>query len=65
MAIAEAFPGLDDLLANVGAAGSRIRESDASEAGAGNLSLYLGWDIGVRHRLPLQQEMSFPCRRLR
>jgi rhamnulose-1-phosphate aldolase len=39
---------LDELLASMGAGGTRISEIDASEAGAGNISVYIGWDIVAR-----------------
>jgi rhamnulose-1-phosphate aldolase len=60
MPLMEPFPELDDLLASMGAAGRRISEIDASEAGAGNISLYLGWDVEVRHRFPVSSETALP-----
>ncbi|SFB07774.1 class II aldolase/adducin family protein [Cellulomonas marina] len=54
------FPTLDELLASMGAAGARICEIDASEAGAGNISVYAGWDLEVRRRFPLAAEMELP-----
>lgn len=60
MAMTEPFPELDQLLANMGDAGRRISEIDASEAGAGNLSLFLGWDVELRRRFPLQEEIELP-----
>jgi len=53
-------PDLDELLASMGAAGARICEIDASEAGAGNLSIYVGWDIEVRRRFPIAEEIVLP-----
>ncbi len=60
MAPREPFPELDELLASMGEAGARISEIDASEAGAGNISLYLGWDLELRHRFPDQEEVALP-----
>jgi rhamnulose-1-phosphate aldolase len=54
------FPDLDELLENMGQAGARISEIDASEAGAGNISLSLGWNPEVRRRFPLQEELVLP-----
>lgn len=60
MPLREPFPELDALLASMGEAGSRISEIDASEAGAGNISTYLGWDVELRHRFPVQEEVELP-----
>lgn len=60
MPVREPFPELDALLASMGEAGSRISEIDASEAGAGNISAYLGWDVELRHRFPVQEEVTLP-----
>lgn len=53
-------PDLDEILTAMGAAGSRISEIDASEAGAGNISAYLGWDVEVRRRFPVADEIELP-----
>ncbi|GEA88868.1 class II aldolase/adducin family protein [Cellulomonas cellasea] len=54
------FPELDELLRSMGAAGSRISDIDASEAGAGNISVYAGWDVELRHRFPQQEDVALP-----
>lgn len=53
-------PDLDELLAAFGDAGARICAIDASEAGAGNISAYLGWDVEVRRRFPVAEEVALP-----
>jgi rhamnulose-1-phosphate aldolase len=60
MPINEPYPELDDLLANMGAAGARISDLDASEAGAGNISVFIGWDIELRRRFPDQIQIDLP-----
>jgi rhamnulose-1-phosphate aldolase len=60
MPINEPFPELDDLLANIGAGGARISEIDASEAGAGNISVCMGWQLELRRRFPDQTEIELP-----
>ncbi|BDZ41366.1 rhamnulose-1-phosphate aldolase [Paraoerskovia sediminicola] len=53
-------PGLGEVLHAMGDAGRRISEIDAAEAGAGNISVYLGWDTEVRRRFPLTEEIELP-----
>ncbi|TIC82546.1 class II aldolase/adducin family protein [Nocardioides sp. GY 10127] len=60
MPMTEPYPDLTELLTSMGVAGARICEIDASEAGAGNISLYLGWDVEVRRRFPLTEEIVLP-----
>lgn len=60
MPIAEPFPELDELLRSMGAGGRRISEIDASEAGAGNISVFVGWDVELRRRFPEQSEIDLP-----
>jgi hypothetical protein len=42
------YPDLDELLTLIGEAGHRLSEIDASEGAAGNISVYLGWEIASR-----------------
>ena len=60
MPVTAPFPELDELLSSMGAGGARICEIDASEAGAGNISVYVGWDVEVRRRFPLAEEIALP-----
>lgn len=53
-------PGLGEILESMGEAGARINAIDASEAGAGNISVFLGWDAEVRRRFPLSREIDLP-----
>lgn len=53
-------PGLGEILESMGEAGARINAIDASEAGAGNISVFLGWDAEVRRRFPLSREIELP-----
>ena len=54
-------PELDELITAMGAAGARICEIDASEAGAGNISIYIGWEIEVRRRFPIAEQIDLPA----
>ena len=60
MASSTPLPDLDDLLASMGEAGARICEIDASEAGAGNISIYVGRELEVRRRFPLYEDIELP-----
>ncbi|GIG26615.1 class II aldolase/adducin family protein [Cellulomonas denverensis] len=53
-------PSLDDLLRAMGEAGARICELDAAEAGAGNISVYLGWDVDPAERFPIAEQITLP-----
>lgn len=60
MPVTQPYPDLDEILASMGAGGQRISDIDASEAGAGNISVYLGWEVEVRRRFPLSAEVDLP-----
>lgn len=60
MSIQEPYPDLDELLADIGKAGQRISEIDASEGAAGNISIYVGWPIEARRCFPKEQELLLP-----
>ncbi|WP_084124123.1 class II aldolase/adducin family protein [Demequina sp. NBRC 110054] len=53
-------PTLDELIEQIGESGARICEIDASEAGAGNISVYMGWDVEVRRHFPNAEEIALP-----
>jgi rhamnulose-1-phosphate aldolase len=54
------YPDLDEFLEAFGLAGSRLSDIDASEGAAGNLSVYLGWEIDPRRKFPLEQAIELP-----
>ncbi|MGX6448194.1 class II aldolase/adducin family protein [Patulibacter sp. S7RM1-6] len=60
MSIQPPYPDLDELLASMGEGGSRLCGIDASEAGAGNISVFVGWDVELRRRFPLTEEIELP-----
>jgi len=60
MPVTEPYPGLDEILASMGAAGARISDIDASEAGAGNISAFVGWDLEVRRTFPVAEDLVLP-----
>src|SRR5665648_186250 len=60
MELKEPYPELDEILTSMGAGGWRISEIDASEAGAGNISVCVGWSMELRRRFPEQTEITLP-----
>jgi len=48
MAIMQPYPGLDELLEMIGEAGQRLSEIDSTEGAAGNISVYMGWELEPR-----------------
>ncbi|MCS7087347.1 MAG: class II aldolase/adducin family protein [Thermoflexales bacterium] len=60
MAIEPPFPELDELLAMIGEVGHRLSEINASEGAAGNISIYIGWNVEVRRRFPNAERVALP-----
>jgi len=54
------YPELDELMLLMGEAGRRLSEIEASEGAAGNISVYMGWPIDPRRRLPDIEEIPLP-----
>lgn len=54
------YPELDDLLEMMGEAGKHLDDIEASEGAAGNLSICLRWDIELRTRFPVVDEIALP-----
>ena len=60
MAIEAPYPELEELLVVIGEAGVRLSEIEASEGAAGNISIYLGWDVDPRRKFPLVETIKLP-----
>ena len=60
MPITQPYPNLDELVASIGEAGQRLSEIKATEGAAGNISVYAGWPVDVRHRFPLAEQIPLP-----
>jgi rhamnulose-1-phosphate aldolase len=58
--ISEPYPGLDNLLATIGEAGTRICEIEASEGAAGNISVCVRWPVEVRTAFPVAEPITLP-----
>jgi rhamnulose-1-phosphate aldolase len=60
VSVPEPFPELEEILASIGAAGTRVAAMDAGEGGAGNISACIGWPIEVRGRFPVVDRIELP-----
>lgn len=50
----------DELLTLIGEAGLRLSQIEASEGAAGNISVYVGWNLDPRRRFPLVETIDLP-----
>lgn len=53
-------PSLENIIADMGDAGSRLCDIDACEGAAGNISVYAGWGIDPRGLFPNQETIPLP-----
>jgi rhamnulose-1-phosphate aldolase len=60
MSIEAPYPELDELLTMIGEAGQRMSEIEATEGAAGNISVYIGWQIDPCRRFPLVETIPLP-----
>lgn len=60
MPIETPYPDLDELMFLMGEAGRRLSEIEASEGAAGNISVYMGWEIDPRRKLPNLEVIPLP-----
>ena len=60
MALTEPLPSLDEILDSIGVGGRRLAAIDATEGGAGNISVCIGWPIEVRRHFPVPEEIELP-----
>ena len=60
MRLSEPYPTIETLVRLVGEAGQRLAEIEASEGAAGNISIYVGWDIDPRPVFPDSQPVELP-----
>ncbi len=54
------YPELREILEAIGEAGSRLSQINASEGSAGNISVYIGWEMDPRRTFPIASEMDLP-----
>lgn len=54
------FPEFHELLSLMGEAGQRLSQIDASEGSAGNMSVFLGWQVDPRRQFPVEESIQLP-----
>jgi rhamnulose-1-phosphate aldolase len=54
------YPTLDTLMTAIGEAGRRLAEIGASEGAAGNISLFIGWEIDPSRPFPHEEKIELP-----
>ncbi len=54
------YPELAELLVLIGEAGQRMSEIEATEGAAGNISVWIGWQMDPRRTFPLEETMPLP-----
>jgi rhamnulose-1-phosphate aldolase len=60
MSLEAPFPELDELITAIGEACLRLSEIEATEGAAGNVSVYLGWQVELRRRFPVVEAITLP-----
>ncbi len=60
MAINPPFPELSELLTLIGEAGRRMSDIDATEGGAGNISVFMAWPVEPRRTFPHVESIELP-----
>jgi rhamnulose-1-phosphate aldolase len=60
MPVEAPYPELNELMTLIGEAGLRLSQIDASEGAAGNISVYIGWQVDPRRNFPLVETIDLP-----
>ncbi|HLK61181.1 MAG TPA: class II aldolase/adducin family protein [Chthonomonadaceae bacterium] len=58
--ISEPYPSLAELMHLIGEAGTRLVEIEAAEGAAGNISVFLGWEVDASAHFPREQPYDLP-----
>ncbi|MCA1597229.1 MAG: class II aldolase/adducin family protein, partial [Chloroflexi bacterium] len=60
MPLTEPYPTLEEIMRLIGEAGARLVEIEASEGAAGNISVFMGWDVELRRQFPQTESLTLP-----
>jgi len=58
--LSEPYPSLMELMNLIGEAGTRLVEIEAAEGAAGNISVFVGWEMDVSAHFPREQPYALP-----
>ncbi len=58
--ISEPYPSLEELMHLIGEAGTRLVEIEAAEGAAGNISVFLDWEVDLFPHFPREQPYPLP-----
>ena len=60
MPLTDPLPSLEEIIESIGIGGRRLAAIDATEGGAGNISVCIGWPIEVRRQFPMAETIDLP-----
>ena len=60
MPLTDPLPSLEEIIESIGVGGRRLAAIDATEGGAGNISVCIGWPIEVRRQFPVAEKIDLP-----
>src|SRR5579871_6180077 len=60
MRLTQPYPTLETLMSLMGDAGQRMAEIEATEGAAGNISIYIGWEVDPTPLFPLAEPFTLP-----
>ena len=60
MPLTDPLPSLEEIIDSIGIGGRRLAAIDATEGGAGNISVCIGWPMEVRRQFPMAEEIELP-----
>jgi rhamnulose-1-phosphate aldolase len=60
MSVDSPYPEFEEIIAAIGEAGGRLSDIQATEGAAGNISVYIGWQVEPRRKFPLEETIELP-----
>src|SRR5689334_16437893 len=60
MPIEPPYPSLSEVMGFIGETGQRLAEMEATEGAAGNISVYMGWDVELAPHFPFSEPYTLP-----
>lgn len=60
MPLTDPLPSLEEIIDSIGVGGNRLAAIEATEGGAGNISVCIGWPVEVRRQFPMSERIELP-----